>query len=283
MTEQEWLTTKTAEEMIRTVVYSGGSMWDVYHRLQLFGAGCYRHVRDRVSYPLNGDDPSLEVVRTAELYALGAADHRSLDQATELWRARVGPWTKNDFAPNVVHILSLQIPQCSRHEPLEFAFNERWVNLHRDVQLLAGRIGVGPAPEESSHPDHPWHVAFQSAVAEADSMMADLLRCIIGNPFRPQTPFDPAWRTSTVVGIAKQIDETRTFGNLPILADALQDAGCEVAPVLDHCRGTHHHARGCWVLEQIFDRNRRPPTGPIRRFLERFVPKQILDRNRRNR
>lgn len=128
------------------------------------------------------------------------------------------------------------------------------------LRVGLGRRAAGPGPADASHPDHPWHVAFQTAYAESDAVMANLLRCIIGNPFRPAPAFDPDWRTSAVVGVAKQIDETRTFGNLPVLADALQDAGCEVAAVLDHCRGTHHHARGCWVLEQILDRTR--PESP---------------------
>ena len=70
------------------------------------------------------------------------------------------------------------------------------------------------------------------------------------NPFRPVT-FSPEWRTSTAVAIARQMYEGRDFSAMPILADALQDAGCEHADVLDHCRGPGPHVRGCWVCDLV--------------------------------
>jgi hypothetical protein len=77
-----------------------------------------------------------------------------------------------------------------------------------------------------------------------------LLRDIFGNPFRP-VAFPPAWRTSTAVVMARQIYESRDFGAMPILADALQDAGCEDADILGHCRGGGPHVRGCWVVDLV--------------------------------
>ena len=74
-----------------------------------------------------------------------------------------------------------------------------------------------------------------------------LLRDICGNPFRPVS-FDPGWRTSTVVALARQMYESRDFAPMPVLADALQDAGCEHPDVLAHCRGAGPHVRGCWVV-----------------------------------
>jgi hypothetical protein len=63
--------------------------------------------------------------------------------------------------------------------------------------------------------------------------------------------FEPAWRTSTVVAIAKDIAAEGTFGAMPILADALQDAGCDNTLLLDHCRHGTGHTKGCWVLSQV--------------------------------
>jgi hypothetical protein len=70
------------------------------------------------------------------------------------------------------------------------------------------------------------------------------------NPFRP-TAFSPGWRTDTAVALAKQMYESRDFGAMPILADALQDAGCEDAAILGHCRGAGPHVRGCWVVDLV--------------------------------
>jgi hypothetical protein len=76
-----------------------------------------------------------------------------------------------------------------------------------------------------------------------------LLRDLV-NPFQPAT-FPSHWRTRTVIGLAHQIDDTQTFDLLPILADAMEDAGCIVAPILEHCRGPGLHSRGCRVLDAL--------------------------------
>ena len=62
---------------------------------------------------------------------------------------------------------------------------------------------------------------------------------------------DPSWLTSTVVQLAVGIYDEKAFDRMPILADALQDAGCDNADVLDHCRGPRPHVRGCWVVDLI--------------------------------
>jgi hypothetical protein len=92
---------------------------------------------------------------------------------------------------------------------------------------------------------------FESAeTASEERGQADLLRDIFGNPFRPVT-FDPAWRTPTVVALASQMYESRDFGAMPILADALQDAGWESEDVLNHCRSGGVHVSGCWVVDLV--------------------------------
>ncbi len=77
-----------------------------------------------------------------------------------------------------------------------------------------------------------------------------LLRDIFGNPFR-LVLFSSDWRTSTAVALAAQMYEARDFSAMPILADALQDAGCDNADVLNHCRGPGPHVRGCWVVDMV--------------------------------
>ena len=78
--------------------------------------------------------------------------------------------------------------------------------------------------------------------------LCDLFRCVFGNPFRP-IAFDPAWRTSTVLGLASSIYESHSFHNLPVLADALEDAGCTDESLLGHLRGGGVHVRGCFALD----------------------------------
>ena len=77
---------------------------------------------------------------------------------------------------------------------------------------------------------------------------AALLRCVAGRPFDPPG-FDPGWRTSDVVALAAGVYAEEAFDRLPILADALQDAGCDDESVLWHCRRPGGHVRGCWVVD----------------------------------
>jgi hypothetical protein len=71
------------------------------------------------------------------------------------------------------------------------------------------------------------------------------------NPFRPIT-FSPSWRTDTAMSLAHTMYESREFGAMPILADALQDAGCDNDAILSHCRDTSAtHVRGCWVTDLV--------------------------------
>ena len=70
------------------------------------------------------------------------------------------------------------------------------------------------------------------------------------NPFASMPP-KTAWFTTTVVSLAQSIYDDRAFDRLPILADALEDAGCDSADILNHCRQPGEHVRGCWVVDLV--------------------------------
>jgi hypothetical protein len=77
----------------------------------------------------------------------------------------------------------------------------------------------------------------------------DIIRCMIS--YQPQI-IDSSWLTTTVVSLAQQMYESRDFSLMPILADALQDAGCENTAILDHCRDPKGvHVRGCFVVDLV--------------------------------
>jgi hypothetical protein len=82
---------------------------------------------------------------------------------------------------------------------------------------------------------------------------ADLLRDIFGNPFRRPRVKRAwlKWAGGTVVAVARAAYEGRAFDRLPILADALEEAGCTDPDVLGHCRRPGEHVRGCWVLDLL--------------------------------
>lgn len=90
-------------------------------------------------------------------------------------------------------------------------------------------------------------------ISQTGRQQAILLREFVGNPFRPVS-FSPDWRTSTVVALAAQMYESRDFSTMPILVDALQDAGCDNEDILNHCRQPGVHVRGCWVVDAVLDK-----------------------------
>ena len=90
----------------------------------------------------------------------------------------------------------------------------------------------------------------RNAVWETEEIwQCDLVREVIQPPF--VSCFSPDWRTSDILAASRGIYEERAFDRMPILADALQDAGCDRTDVLDHCRGPGPHVRGCWVVDLV--------------------------------
>lgn len=114
-------------------------------------------------------------------------------------------------------------------------------------------------------------------------LRADLLRDICGNPFAPSplrwrdgrlealtglahhgmslgltAYYEPVgwltWQGGTVVRIAQQIYDSRRFEDMPVLADALEDAGATDSAILDHCRSGGVHVRGCWLIDLLTGR-----------------------------
>jgi len=86
-----------------------------------------------------------------------------------------------------------------------------------------------------------------SAEAKAQTAM---VRDIIRYP-APRVSMVTAWFTGNVTGLAETIYAERAFDRMPILADALEDAGCTNEEILTHCRGGGEHVRGCWVVDVI--------------------------------
>jgi hypothetical protein len=78
----------------------------------------------------------------------------------------------------------------------------------------------------------------------------EVLACVLGIPYRRFAPPE-SWLTPTAVALARLMYDTRDLSLMPILADALQDAGCEDEAVLTHCRGDGPHVRGCWVVDLL--------------------------------
>lgn len=77
-------------------------------------------------------------------------------------------------------------------------------------------------------------------------MLCDL----VGDPARPAR-VEAAWLTHDVLGLARVVYDEARYGDLPILGDALLDAGCGDEAILAHCRSREPHYRGCWVVDAL--------------------------------
>jgi hypothetical protein len=119
-----------------------------------------------------------------------------------------------------------------------------------------------------AQPEDVFHVAESAATAAVANgkspqarVQALLLRDIFGNTFR-QVRINPCWLSETVVAFARTAYEDRNLpagtldvDRLKVLADALEDAGCDNADILEHCRGPGPHVRGCWVVDLILGKS----------------------------
>lgn len=161
---------------------------------------------------------SVELVRLrAEGEAVEAEVARQGEAHQRLWDAA---WAANDWhMARMVNILSLLLTDPAS----------------------AARVLVIP---QRLCPDGPTHVLSPAELLDS----CRLMREIFGSPGGPGRPH-PAWLTTAVVGIAQGIHADRAFDRLPVLADALEDAGCADKTILAHCRGPGPHLPGCWVVD----------------------------------
>src|SRR5262249_48886549 len=163
-------------------------------------------------------------VEIAERFVEGLVDRYDFDQAMKL--AVHASWAidNEQEAPWV---------ETSRTKTLRAA-----EAVEHALWQISSRVPVGCVLEEL--------VTDEDEVTQAQEYagLSLSLRCIFGNPF-PPVAVPPAWQTANVVALAQAIYDERAFDRMPILADALEDAGCANADILNHCRQPAEHVRGC--------------------------------------
>jgi hypothetical protein len=195
---------------------------------RLFAAACVRRIEDMI--PDEFMKPLARGVEGAERFADDKLTKAKLRQL----RTQIGPAFDTELT-EAEYFVGQALTLLLDTDPEEVLLA---------VELSADAI-AGLAQDQRLPPTNP-----PRRMREHVAQVA-LLRDIFGNPFRP-VAFDAAWRTSTAVALAKQMYESRDFGAMPILADALQDAGCDNDDILNHCRDTKQvHVRGCWVVDLV--------------------------------
>jgi hypothetical protein len=123
------------------------------------------------------------------------------------------------------------------------------------IRAAASAENVASAVWHATMRSRPMTVSFELLRDPGNAPhFAALVRDGFGNPFRPSPPLPPAvlaWNDGTVRCMAEGIYDERAFDRLPILADALEEAGCDNPDILTHCRQPGSHVRGCWVVDLL--------------------------------
>ncbi len=225
MDSESWEQSRNLQKMIRSV---DPSRCD--RKLRLFAVACCRRVWDLIT-----DPAAQRLVELTEQFADGVIDREALRDV----------WSE---APD--H------PRAERATKQAAAFDCASWRAATDSYTRAAHDAETAVGEAINEPDSPEvRVRKFELRGRERSAQLHLLREVLGNPFRP-TPFVPTWRTDTAILLARQVYESHDFSAMPILADALQDVGCDSADVLDHCRDANQvHVRGCWVVDLVLGKS----------------------------
>jgi hypothetical protein len=231
MTEEEWLAATSPQELLLWLGAKRRRRRSV-RKNGLFVVACAERVKSFMTQAV-----TTRGLQVAERMAEGAAGEPECDQYLAAFRAMSPPGVPG---------------------PQEAA---RLVPFHAVHVMLPHRIGQSSEKKAVAAARSCVGVYYAAGdvprAVQETSIQADLLRDVIGNPFRPAA-VDPAWLTPTPTGLATAAYEERTLpsgeldpARLSVLADALEDAGCSDADLLGHLRSPGPHVRGCWALDLI--------------------------------
>jgi hypothetical protein len=117
------------------------------------------------------------------------------------------------------------------------------------LRTVLEQVACGPADPMLPR----WLLLHLDQAGLSLARQAELLRDMVRGPFRPIF-FQPSrlrCNNGAAPKLAQAIYQERAFDRLPVLADAVEEAGCDDDEVLGHLRGPGPHTRGCWPLDLV--------------------------------
>jgi hypothetical protein len=255
MTEREWLAGTDPKRML---AYLRGKASD--RKLRLFAVACCRHI-----WHLLPEGPGRDAVVTGERFAEGLVDRRQVGTARRKVAAtfssasagRPGAFdaSRDEGEAAFAAVRALEAAQAALGKRPS-APSECSICAAHACGTDAARAG---SPATYDDPDTYGASELEGRHREYLDQ-SGLLRDLFGNPFRPVT-LSRSWRTPGVVKLAQAAYDNRTLPSgtldpdrLALLADALEDAGCDNADLLGHLRGEGPHVRGCWAVDLCLGR-----------------------------
>ena len=232
MNEQEWLKSTNPAAMLR---FLSGTATN--RKLACFACTCCRRI-----WPLLIDDRSRTSVEVVEQFIDNRTNSDQLIQAIDAHEK-----SENSYDAKLAWWAVFRLPMC-------VLVNWRGDEIDRAIIVANGAAeAAGDRNVRNYDDDEAAEVDFRLGSMAERKVQCDFVRDIFGNPFRP-VEVDAAWltfRAEIIPRIAQRIYNERSFADLPILADALEDAGCTNADILAHCRQSEEHVRGCWVIDLL--------------------------------
>jgi hypothetical protein len=218
MTEEQWFACVDPDEIFR---WEGLRLTD--RSLRLFACACCREV-----WRLLLDDNSRQAVIASERFADKKCAVEELDKAA--LRAM-----KVEHEHGLGAAASAAAAACA-------AARRDSANAADGAAICSARAQMELADKDN---DGAW--------AAMRRVQCDILRDIVGNPFSGScyAPTLPEWNNSVIAKLAKGMYEQRRFAHMPVLADALEEAGCTETEIISHCRSPQLHVRGCWLVDII--------------------------------
>ncbi|HEY1191651.1 MAG TPA: hypothetical protein VGE74_28720 [Gemmata sp.] len=244
MTEADWWTTAYPDKLLNWLFYTAQAS---ERKLRLFSLACCRQVSD-----LLADDAFPQLLALMEALTEGPTEPAKVERLRRTGRDNL--YARHSIHRRTPSWHARNAVLCGTGSLWEGAgWQSRPVYWECAYDNPEGGWLLGPYPlvvSEAVFCAHP-----KGEQAEALATQLRFIRDLFGPlPFRDGTA-DPSWLTSDVLALVRGIDADRAFERMPILADALQDAGCDNDDVLNHCRDERAaHVRGCWVVDLLLGR-----------------------------
>jgi hypothetical protein len=258
MTEAEWLACTDPQPMLE---YLRGKASD--RKWRLFGCACCREIWQFLT-----DERSRQAIEVGERFADGETTLMELATAraaAEAAHAEASATADNAMRAmnhgDFVYYANLRATGFAAGAAVECA---TYPAVAATTSIAENFIGTAATRCVSNLEavwwgwDDPNAAAEQAAVErDARNALCALIRDIFSKPFGPAPRADPcwpAWNGGAILKLARTIYDERAFDRLPILADALEEAGCSEPAILSHCRSGSEHVRGCWVIDLLLGR-----------------------------
>jgi hypothetical protein len=237
VTEEEWFACTDPQRMLEFLRGKVSS-----RKLRLFGVASCRRI-----WHLLTDERSRRGVEVAEQYLEGRIGKEELYKAMVLshtaymeFKASKATTAGNTLESALSHWYAAAIPFAA----YSATCCDDPVEPESEIECIVGRPATGQKGPG----------IMGEGSGELQASQPGLFRDIFGPlPFRSITisPAHPTWNDGTVQKVAQAIYDERAFDRMPILADALEEAGCTNVEILNHCRQPGNHVRGCWVVDMI--------------------------------